>query len=105
MEQNGNTYLCAQNEVPALLKRAEEQKSKVLKDFSLVFRGNIDVRIHEAKHVRGWSIAGTLMVNGKPVLEYDPVDLCFLDLNEMVFQRTLELRLASGGKIQEDPDK
>lgn len=52
MEQNGNTYLCAQNEVPALLKRAD-----------------------------------------------------FLDLNEMVFQRTLELRLASGGKIQKDPDK
>lgn len=92
MQQSGTTFLCAKCEVPNLIKQAGQEKEKILRELRLFYPGDIDVKIHEVRHVMGTSVAATLMVNGETVREYDPVDLCFLDLNELMLKRILEYR-------------
>jgi len=92
MQHSGTTFLCAKCEAPKLIKQAEQEKEKILRELRLFYTGDIDVKIHEVRHVMGTSIAATLTVNGETAREYDPADLCFLDLNELMLKQILECR-------------
>lgn len=89
MEEKGSLFLCAKHEAISLLEQAEREKEKILREFRLFFTGDIDVQLYEKRHVMGTSIAATLVVNGEMVREYDPADLCFLDLNELMLKRLI----------------
>ncbi len=95
-ESKGTTYLCSKYELPDLLALAERTKERTLKDLRLFCRGDVDIHIHEVRNVMGYSIAATLLVNGTAVREYDPADLCFLDLNNLMFERLLETKKGEG---------
>lgn len=88
-EDNGAMFLCAKHEAPALLAQAEQEKEKILRELRLFYTGDIDVHLYEKRHVMGTSIAATLTVNGEAVRDYDPADLCFLDLNELMLKRMM----------------
>ncbi len=89
-EEQGNLFLCARHEVPALLRKAEQEKEKLLRELPMFYTGDIGILLHENQHPMGYSIGATLTVKGEPVREYDPADLCFLELNELMLKRMTE---------------
>lgn len=91
-EKRGNYFLCEHRDAERLLKKAEEEKRRILKEFAIFYHGAIDVIIYPVRHVTGTSIAGALTVNGEKVREYDPVDLCFLDMNELMLTQLAKRR-------------
>lgn len=42
------------------------------------------------------SVAGDLTINGEICRSYDPIDLCFLELNELMMKRLIESRKEDG---------
>lgn len=92
MENKGSQLLCCHHEIPELMKKAEAEKEKILREFKQFYSGNIDIELHENRHMMGSSLAANLMVNGELVKEYDPADLCFLDLNELMLKRMMEVK-------------
>lgn len=95
MEKRGSMFLCSKSEATALIERAEREKEQLLYEFRQFYAGDIDIKLREVRHVMGISISATLTVNGDAVREYDPADLCFLDLNELILKRLLEHRRAT----------
>lgn len=92
-EAAGNSFMCCHHEIPRLMKEAETEKAKILREFQQFYHGDIDIRLHENRHIMGCSLAADLLVNGEVVREYDPADLCFLDLNELMLHRLIDSRL------------
>lgn len=76
----------------AQLAYAERQRVRILHEIRDFYRGNIDIRIAPELHTMGWSITADLIVSGEICRHYDPADLCFLDLNELMLQRMLHQR-------------
>ena len=92
LDEVGTYFLCSRCEVPGLIKKAERERDQLLKEFSAFYTGAFELRIYDRVHFRGRSIAGDLFVGGVFCRQYDPVDLCFLDLNEIILTRLLWLR-------------
>lgn len=95
-EKPGSYFLCRHSEVEKLIKRAETEKERIMNELKAFYRGAIDVVIYSVRHVMGTSIAGKLTVNGETVKEYDPIDLCFLDMNNLMLERLARLRKEAG---------
>lgn len=87
-------FLCRRSETAELIKKAEQERDKILNELKTFYTGNIGIRIYAADHVEGASIAGDLTVNGEICRQYDPVDLCFLELNELMLKRMIELGIS-----------
>ena len=95
LHEQGSYFLCKKSEVPELLKAAEKEKQEFLHGavgFDKFVNGDIDIRIYPKEHFMGWSIACDLTVNGEICRQYEPMDLCFLDLNEMMLKMLLKNR-------------
>ena len=88
-------FLCRRSETAELIKKAEQERDNILNELKTFYTGNIGIRIYTADHVEGASIAGDLTVNGEICRKYDPVDLCFLELNELMLKRMIELGISS----------
>ena len=86
----GNNFLCARSEVKDLLAAAEKDSRIILNELKAFLNGDIDIKIYEVEHPMGFSIAGDLTVNGEVCRHYEPVDLCFLDLNEIMLKKMIE---------------
>lgn len=91
-EVESSYFLCKYTEVDLLLKKAEAEKRRILKELATFYHGAIDIIIHPVRNVMGISIAGSLTVNSEIVREYDPVDLCFLDMNELILTQLAKER-------------
>lgn len=78
--------LCRRGEAPALIQKAERERDILLEELRAFYSGDIGVSIHAVDHVMGTSIVGDLTVNGEICRTYDPVDLCFIDLNAMIMK-------------------
>lgn len=91
-EKKGSQMLCCHHEIPELMKAAEAEKEKLMREFKQFYTGDIDIQFHENRHIMGCSLAADLLINGELVKEYDPADLCFLDLNELMLKRMMEAR-------------
>ncbi len=87
-------FLCRRSQAAELIKKAEQERDNILKELKTFYAGNIGIRIYAADHVEGASIAGDLTVNGEICRQYDPVDLCFLELNELMLKRMIELGIS-----------
>lgn len=84
-------FLCSKSESVELLKKAQEEATKILDELKIYYSGNIGINVYAKEHVMGYSIAGDLTVNGDICRTYDPVDLCFLELNELMLKRIKEI--------------
>ncbi|OQA48412.1 MAG: hypothetical protein BWY46_01419 [Firmicutes bacterium ADurb.Bin300] len=94
-EEKSSYFLCSKREIPKLLIMAEKEKQDILHGsdgFDKFAKGDIDISIYPKEHVMGWSIACDLTVNGETCKQYDPVGLCFLDLNEIMLKMLLQNR-------------
>ena len=85
-------FLCAKDELPAVLAKAETDKERILKETKAFYAGDIDVRFIEKKHISGWSVSAILTVNGEAVREYMSPELCFLELECLILGRLLEMK-------------
>ena len=88
----GNSLLCTKAELPEIMRRLERQRLDAIKDVSVFFLGDIDIRLEPTKYVTGWGVEATLTVNGETVRHYMTAGLCFLELNLLVLEKIIELR-------------
>jgi len=86
----GSYFLCARSETAELIERANREAQPILDELKFFLCGNIGIRVYAVEHVMGYSIAGDLTVNDEVCRAYDPVDLCFLGLNEMMLKKLAE---------------
>lgn len=84
--------MCSKSEAHELIKKAEREAAEITRELRAFYTGNIEIRVYINRHVMGSSVAGDLMVNGEVCCTYDPVDLCFLELNELMMKRIIEIR-------------
>lgn len=63
-----------------------------MKELKAFYTGDIGITAYTNRHVMGCSVAGDLTINGEICRSYDPIDLCFLELNELMMKRLIESR-------------
>lgn len=78
--------LCRRSEAPELIRKAERERDVLLDELRVFYTGDIGVNIRAVDHVMGTGIVCDLTVNGEICRTYDPVDLCFIDLNAMIMK-------------------
>lgn len=98
-EERPSCFACGKKSIPSLVEKARAEAEQILKEFSMFYQGDIGIEIGTKFHGLCWSITATLTVNGEPVRTEDPCDLLFIDLNELMLKRMIELGLPSFGKI------
>lgn len=98
-EQHPDYFACGKHSVPGLVEKAKKEAEQILKEFAMFYRGDIGITIEPKSHDLCWSITATLTVNGEPVRTEDPCDLLFLELNELMLNRMLQLGIPSRGRV------
>lgn len=101
MVSNRSTYfLCSRSDVPGLIKRAETEAAQILKEFADFYStaGKLEIVIEPIQHPMGYSIGGRLTWDGETVVEESDCGLLFLQLNDVMINRMLQLGLPSFGK-------
>lgn len=96
-KEHPDYFSCTTRDVPRLVEKSKQEAEKILRDFSEFYVGDIGIEIGTKRHGICWSITGTLTVNGNKVKEYDPCDLCFLDLNMLMMKRMIDCGMVSFG--------
>lgn len=97
-KEHPDYFSCTTRDVQRLVEKAKREAEKILREFSEFYTGDIGIEIGTKRHGICWSITGTLTVNGETVKTEDPVDLLFLELNELMMKRMLECGMVSFGK-------
>ena len=85
-------FLCRRSEATKLLEKAKTEAAEILKELKAFYTGDIGITAYINRHVIGCSVAGDLTINGEICRSYDPIDLCFLELNELMMKRLIESR-------------
>ena len=90
----------SRSDAPALIKRAEAEAAQILKEFSEFYAtaGKLEIKIEPIQCFRGYSIGGKLTWDDKTIIEESDCGLLFLQLNEMMLKRMLQLGFPSFGK-------
>lgn len=94
-EQHPDYFASGKRNVPKLVEKAKKEAEQILKEFTMFFRGDIGITIEPKFHGLHWSVTATLTVNGEPVKTEDPCDLLFLELNELMLKRMIQLGIPS----------
>ena len=89
-------FLCRRSEATKLLEKAKTEAAEILKELKTFYTGDIGITAYINRHVMGCSVAGDLTINGEICRSYDPIDLCFLELNELMMKRLIESRKEDG---------
>lgn len=97
-KEHPDYFSCTIRDVPRLVEKAKQEAEKILREFYEFYTGNIGIDVGTKRHGICWSITGTLTVNGAVVKTEDPVDLLFLELNELMMKRMLESGMISFGR-------
>lgn len=103
VEERQQTYfMCSRRSLPRLVEKAKTEAEKILAEFAMFYdtHGKLGIDIEPVTHGGGfsYSVAATLTWDGKPMQKRDdPCDLLFLQLNELMMKRLLELRAMRGG--------
>lgn len=95
-KEHPDYFLCSRKDLNRLKERAEKEANEIMRDFFVFYSGDVKIEIGEKEHPMGWSVTGTLLVNGNKVRTEDPCTLLFIDINELVLKRMLELRRKIG---------
>lgn len=85
-------FLCRRSEATKLLEKAKTEAAEILKELKAFYTGDIGITAYINRQVMGCSVAGDLTINGEICRSYDPIDLCFLELNELMMKRLIESR-------------
>lgn len=93
-EERPSYFMCGKRSVGDLVKRAEQEAEKILQEFKAFYTGDIGITIKPVEWLLCYSIGAVLTVNGETCREYDDVELCFLDLNELMLKRMIEAGIA-----------
>lgn len=91
-DREGTYFLCRRSEIPSLLEKAKKEAEQILKELRQYYTGDFAVRAYANHHVEGHSIAGDLLVSGEVCRTFDPIDLLFLELNELMIVRIQQMR-------------
>lgn len=94
----GKYFLCRRSEAVEALQKARKEADKILEELKIFYTGDIKIQLYINEHVMGRSVAADLMVAGEVCRSYDPADLCFLELNELMMLRMLKTRKSNGMK-------
>ena len=92
IRDNPSYFMCSQRSVNRLVEKAKEEANKILCELQAFYKGNIGITIEPKEHGLCWSITATLTVNGKTVKTEDPCDLLFLELNDLMLKKLIEIR-------------
>lgn len=92
MEIQETYRLVSRSEVPALIAEAKAEAEHILTELRQFYDGDITVRVYENHHAVANSIAGDLLVDGEVCRTFDPIDLMFPELNELLLMRILDER-------------
>ena len=93
-------FLCSKKDVPGLVAKAEAEAAQILKEFSAFYKtaGELTIKIEPIQFGCGFGIGGKLLWAGEPILEETDCDLLFLQLNDVMINRMLQLGLPSFGR-------
>ena len=89
-EERPSYFMCGRRSIGQLTEKAEKEAAEILEELRHFFTGDIGIKIKPVEWGLCWSIGATLTVNGETCREYDDVELCFLDLNELMLKRMIE---------------
>lgn len=89
-------FLCCRSDIPELMKRAEIEAVQLLKEFAEFYSttGKLEIVIEPIQHPMGYSIGGRLTWDGETVVEESDCGLLFLQLNDVMLNRMLQLGLS-----------
>lgn len=90
-------FLCCRSDIPGLVKRAETEAAQILQEFAEFYSttGKLDIVIEPIQHPIGYSIGGRLTWNGETLIEESDCALLFLQLNDVMLNRMLQLEWPS----------
>ena len=99
-EERPTYFLCCRRDVPALVERAEAEAAQLLKEFETFYNtaGKLGITIEPKPCFRGYSIGGKLTWDGKTISEESDCGLIFLELNNIMLSRMIQLGFPSFGK-------
>lgn len=90
-ERPGNDFLCSASELPAVIRKLEAERDRILREWRDMFgESNIEITLEPKTHIMGWAVEATLYINGDPVRHYEFARLCFMELNELMLSKMLE---------------
>ena len=97
-------FMCGKKDIPELTLKAKEEAEQILREFCVFFRPArpISIEIYTAEHPTCYSIGARLIWDGVDVIrDENTCDLLFIDLNNLILKRMLELGFPSMGKEPE----
>lgn len=100
-EENPTYFMCGKKSLPRLVEQAKAEAARILDEFSAFYNtgGKLGIAIETVDHGGiTYSVAATLTWDGEPMQKQDdPCDLLFLQLNNMMLNRMIQLRIPSRG--------
>lgn len=84
-------FLCDKRSITELKIKAEKEAAEILKELSVFYSGNFSIKITVNTHLMGFGVAATLFLDDKAIKTEDPADLLFLDLNNLMLQKMINL--------------
>lgn len=89
-------FLCCRSDIPELMIRAETEAAQILKEFTEFYStaGKLEIVIEPIQHLIGYSIGGRLTWDGETFVEESDCALLFLQLNDVMLNRMLQLGLS-----------
>ena len=97
-------FLCGKKDVPRLVEKAKAEAAQILKEFEGFYNtnGKLGIEIVPSKCFRGYSIGGRLTWDGKTMSEEIDCSVIFLELNNLMLNRMIELGIPSFAGENED---
>ena len=91
MQAHSTSVICQdKRDMEQQFAHAKKQAAELLEELKLYYTGNIGIKVYPVQHPVGWSVCADLTVNEKVCRHYDPADLCFLEVNELILKRLVE---------------
>lgn len=83
--------IISKQDIPTIKQQLNEQIPETIKEFNLYFKTKEPIKIDYEliEHQKGYSCKGLLYFGNTLIREYEPIDLLFYDINEMILKKLL----------------
>ena len=98
---HSTNFICSKKDIPKLTEAAKKEAERILRDFYAIFRPArpVSIEIYTVEHPLCYSIGARLLWNGDDVIRDESCcDLLFIDLDQMILKRMVELGITYNGK-------
>ena len=98
---HSTNFICSKKDIPRLTEAAKVEAEQILRDFHVYFRPDrpVSIEIYTVEHPLCYSIGARLLWNGDDVIRDESCcDLLFIDLDQMILKRMVELGITYNGK-------